>query len=254
MTPDDGVVPAPPRPRSPGNRRGGEPGAVERRLAAQFGGELAGREVPLVYPVTGSVVQYPFLPLLGTDARPEGGVDHDQLARYPAGFAEECLALGGGQMAIEVAGEHPVEGLASDGQAESVAHDRQPARQAGPRDSDHGRTLIDPDDQALEMPGQESRATGDVQRPHGRQAPGQPGDLADLITPAWPFPQGEDPLAGVPLVVLRCPLVIIGSRRLVSGERGRRIHDIHTATPMTRRVGNTQRSHMRRCQMGNWAL
>src|SRR6185437_17144538 len=107
-------------PRNPG---GHEPGALKQRLTAELIRELAGGEISLVDLVAGPVVQDPLLPLFWIYPWPEGGVDHDQLAGYPPGLGQEGLALGGGQVAVEMTGEHPVECAVGNGQPEGVAHE-----------------------------------------------------------------------------------------------------------------------------------
>src|SRR6185437_3434048 len=210
---------------SPRNPGGHEPGALKQRLTAELIRELAGGEVSLVDLVAGPVVQDPLLPLLWIYPRPQSGVDHYQLARYPPRFGQKGLAFAGGQVAVEMTSEHPVEGAVGKSEPQGVAYKRHAARQAGPRDGDHGRTLIDTDHVAAKMPGQEAGAAGDIQRPPGRQALDQHDELGDLIVPARTVPPGEHSLPGVPLVVLSGPPIVVGSRRRIAGERRHRRHN-----------------------------
>jgi hypothetical protein len=106
------------------------------------------REVALVDAVARAVVQDALLPLLGVDALAEGGVDDDQLVGDATRLLQEPLPLIAQEMAVEMAGEQPVELAACEGKRHGVAPDDPGAGQAGRGDLDHRGALIEPDDLA----------------------------------------------------------------------------------------------------------
>ena len=70
-----------------------------------------------------AVGEHPLLPLLGVDAVAQRRIDHDELGADAAGLGDEGGALLALQVAVEVAGEHPVEGPVGERQGHRIAAD-----------------------------------------------------------------------------------------------------------------------------------
>ena len=91
-----------------------------------------------------AVGEQPLLPLLGVDAVAQRRIDDDEPGADAAGLGDERGALLALQVAVEVAGEHPVEGPVGKRKGYRIAADDVRPGRALSRDCDHRRALIDP--------------------------------------------------------------------------------------------------------------
>lgn len=114
--------------------------------------------------MTGAVVEDPLLPLLSFDARTERRIDDEELSRDAARLGQECIPFIRRQVPVEVAGEDSIEGVIGHDKVQRIADNSQAFRQPGLGDRDHRGTLVDSDDKALQVPGQEAGATCRVER------------------------------------------------------------------------------------------
>src|SRR4051812_33677875 len=185
---------------------------VEDVAAADLLRQALAAEPALVDAVTRAVVEAALLPLLARLAR---RVDDHQLAADAARLGQEALALLAQQVAVEVAGQHAVEGAVGEGHSQRVADDGHPVGQAALGQRHHRRALVEPDDEPAEVATEKARAARDVERAGGLEAGQQPLDRGDLLGPARPLARGEEAAPEPPVVVLGRPRLVVGAVRLV---------------------------------------
>src|SRR3954447_22998719 len=117
---------------------------VEDLAAAELGREARPAEPALVDAMARAVVQPALLPLLARLAR---RVDDHQLATDAVRLGDEALALVVEEMAVEVPGEDTLEGAGGEGGSRAVADDGDAVGQPPLGEGDHGRALIEADDE-----------------------------------------------------------------------------------------------------------
>src|SRR5215212_2258398 len=197
-----------------------EPPSRMQDLGAELALQVLGGEVALVDPMPGAVVERPLLDALGRAALPQRAVHHDELGRHATRLGQETLPLRTGQMAVEVAGQHAVEGAVGEGKVERVAPHDDPVRQSLLRNRHHRGARIETDNEALEVAGQETGSAGDVERSRRGQGGDEGDDTVDLGVPAGAVARRELALALVPLVVFARPGVVVGLGARVAREAG----------------------------------
>jgi 2-methylisocitrate lyase-like PEP mutase family enzyme len=197
-------------------------------------GQLATGEIPLVDPVTRSVGEDPLLPRLGLLPGAQGGVDDDELSSHPSRLGQEGRALPRGEVPIEVTREHPVEGAIGHDQVQRVADKSQPLGETGLGQTDHRPALVDPDNEAAQVSGEEAGAAGHVEGP-GRGQPLHQGDeLPDGFVPARPVPAGEQPGPEIPVVVLPGPALVVLGGLVIGRKSGKGRHAPNATLPGVR--------------------
>jgi len=143
----------------------------------------------------------------------DGRIDDHELPGHPPGLAEKLLALGRLEMAVEVAGEDPLERAVLERELERVAANVRRVGRLTAGLVEHRIALVEADDLSGEVPGQESGAAGDVERSCCRERLERAAQGVDLVVPAWTLPVGEAAGAAIPLVVLRRTSVVVRLHR-----------------------------------------
>jgi len=92
------------------------------------------------------------------------GVDDHQLLRHAACFPEERHPLVLAEMTVEMTGEDAGEAVVREGQREAVTLDVRRMWRLAHRLGEHPGALVEADDVAADVPGQEAGAAGDVER------------------------------------------------------------------------------------------
>ena len=135
--------------------------------------------------------------------------DEDQLRRDAAGLGEKAPPLPILEMAVEVAREDAVERSVLEGKSKGVAADEARPRRLFARLGKHPLALVEADDLAAQMTGQEAGPTGDVERSHRREISDQRLQELALLLPAGAVAIGVEAPSHPPVVVLgRAPVVV----------------------------------------------
>ena len=106
--------------------------------------------------------------------------------------------------------EDPVEAAVLERKLERVALDEGRLRRLATGLVDHRRALVEADDLAGKVAGEEARPARDVEGARGRQGGERPRQRLDLFLPARPVALGEAAGAEPPVVVLAGAAVVVG--------------------------------------------
>jgi hypothetical protein len=119
-------------------------------------------------------------------------------------------------MTVEVAGHEAVERAGGEGQRHRVADDDARVGHPRRRDAHHLRALIDRDDLAAQVAGEEPCPAGDIEHAGGRQRREDSGEPDRLLVPARAVALREQPDAVPPVVVLARAAVVVGAHPLIN--------------------------------------
>src|SRR6266511_3133805 len=196
-----------------------EPLVLEEQLAADLGRERLRLEVALVHLPPGAVAQHTLFPARGLDALlAHRGDDHELRCHAPR-LGEESQPLLLLEVAVEVAREDAFEGAVFERQRQRVALDEAGVRNARAGDHEHPLAVVEPDHLAWEVPGQEARAAGHVERPSRWKVLDHAHQGLQVLLPARPHgcrcQAGPEP----PVVVLGRPAVVVLLHRLLEYAR-----------------------------------
>src|SRR5438876_2271773 len=112
-------------------------------------------------------------------------------------------------MAVEVAGQNPVEGVLREGKVERIADDELAMRNTLLGDLEHLLARVEPHDLAPQVLGHPARSTGDVQRAHRRKVGHRALEPLAFLVTAQPVPPREQTRSVHPVVVLGRASVVV---------------------------------------------
>jgi hypothetical protein len=112
-------------------------------------------------------------------------------------------------MAVEVPAHDAVERVVSEGECECIALDEPGPREPRRGDLEHARALVQPGDLAVEMPREEPRPAGDVERGRGGELAEHGAGRGDVVGEPGSVSFREQADAQVPVVVLGRAVVVV---------------------------------------------
>ena len=112
-------------------------------------------------------------------------------------------------MAVEVAREHPVEGVVRERKRQRVSLNELSVWRLLTGDLEHRFALVEADDLAAQVAGHEPRPAGDVERSGGQKVRDPLLEKLAFLVPVGGAILGEQALAEPPVVVLAGPRVVV---------------------------------------------
>jgi len=179
------------------------------RSAAELADETRAVKVTLVDRKDRAVAEDPLLPLLGGVIGPQRRVDGDELGRQSARLGEEGGALGGLQMAVEVTGEHALEGTVGERRRQRVRAHQLCVWDATTGNRQHAPALVQAGEFAAQMSGEEPCAAGHVERACRRQRGDGTLERSHRVRPSGALSRREQAAIEIPVVVLGRPRVVV---------------------------------------------